>query len=55
MARGSGVTTSDVNQLLERFAGAQKMMRQMSRGGGMPGMPGMGNLPGMGGKKGAGG
>ena len=51
IARGSGVTTSDVNQLLERFAGAQKMMRQMSRGGGMPGMPGMGNLPGMGGKK----
>ncbi|MFF3064515.1 signal recognition particle protein [Oerskovia sp. NPDC057915] len=51
IARGSGVTTSDVNQLLDRFAGAQKMMRQMSRGGGMPGMPGMGNLPGMGGKK----
>jgi len=51
IARGSGVTTSDVNQLLERFAGAQKMMRQMSRGGGMPGMPGMGSLPGMGGKK----
>jgi signal recognition particle subunit SRP54 len=51
IARGSGVTTSDVNQLLDRFAGAQKMMRQMSRGGGVPGMPGMGNLPGMGGKK----
>jgi signal recognition particle subunit SRP54 len=41
-----------VNQLLERFDGAQKMMRQMAKGGGMPGMPpGMGNLPGMGGKK----
>ncbi|WP_265523235.1 signal recognition particle protein [Oerskovia flava] len=55
IARGSGVRTSDVNQLLERFAGAQKMMRQMGRGGGMPGMPGMpgmGGLPGgMGGKK----
>jgi len=51
IAKGSGVTTTDVNQLLERFAGAQKMMKQMSRGGGMPGMPGMGNLPGMGGKK----
>ena len=50
IAKGSGVTTTDVNQLLERFAGAQKMMRQMARGGGM-GMPGMGNLPGMGGKK----
>jgi signal recognition particle subunit SRP54 len=51
IAKGSGVTTTDVNQLLDRFAGAQKMMKQMSRGGGMPGMPGMGNLPGMGGKK----
>lgn len=51
IARGSGRTTADVNQLLERFAGAQKMMRQMGKGGGMPGMPGMGNLPGMGGKK----
>ncbi|MBI9115568.1 signal recognition particle protein [Sanguibacter suaedae] len=50
IARGSGVTTTDVNQLLERFAGAQKMMRQMARGGGMA-VPGMGNLPGMGGKK----
>src|SRR5690606_36954173 len=52
IARGSGTTSTDVNQLLERFAGAQKMMKQMARGGGgMPGMPGMGNLPGMGGKK----
>ncbi|WP_182113555.1 MULTISPECIES: signal recognition particle protein [unclassified Actinotalea] len=50
IARGSGTTTTDVNQLLERFAGAQKMMKQMARGGGMP-VPGMGNLPGMGGKK----
>ncbi|SDC67523.1 signal recognition particle subunit FFH/SRP54 (srp54) [Sanguibacter gelidistatuariae] len=50
IAKGSGVTTTEVNQLLDRFVGAQKMMRQMSRGGGMA-MPGMGNLPGMGGKK----
>ena len=50
IARGSGTTTTDVNQLLERFAGAQKMMKQMAKSGGM-GMPGMGNLPGMGGKK----
>ncbi|WP_019137548.1 signal recognition particle protein [Cellulomonas massiliensis] len=50
IARGSGTTTTDVNQLLDRFDGAQKMMRQMAKGGGM-GMPGMGNLPGMGGKK----
>src|SRR5690606_3484425 len=51
IARGSGTTTADVNQLLERFSGAQKMMKQMARGGGVPGMPGMGALPGMGGKK----
>lgn len=40
IAKGSGVRTSDVNQLLERFTQAQKMMRQMGKGGGMPGMPG---------------
>ncbi|TQL04564.1 signal recognition particle protein [Cellulomonas sp. SLBN-39] len=52
IARGSGTTTSEINQLLERFDGAKKMMRQMAKGGGMPGgVPGMGNLPGMGGKK----
>jgi len=50
IARGSGTSPSDVNQLLERFTAAQKMMKQMARGGGM-GLPGMGNLPGMGGKK----
>lgn len=48
IAKGSGRTATDVNQLLERFDGAQKMMRQMARQGGVPGM---GNLPGMGGKK----
>jgi signal recognition particle subunit SRP54 len=46
IANGSGVQVSDVNQLIERFAEAQKMMRQLRRGG-MPGMPGMGG----GGKK----
>jgi len=55
IARGSGQTTTAVNQLLERFTQAQKMMRQMSKGGGMPGMPGgMPGIPGMpggGGKK----
>ncbi|WP_029289360.1 signal recognition particle protein [Cellulomonas sp. HZM] len=52
IAAGSGTTPTDVNQLLDRFDGAQKMMKQMAKGGGMPGgMPGMGNLPGMGGKK----
>jgi signal recognition particle subunit SRP54 len=38
IARGSGVTVMDVNQLLNRFADAQKMMKQM---GGMMGLPGM--------------
>jgi len=54
IARGAGTTTTAVNQLLERFDQAQKMMRQMNRGGGMPAMPGMpGGMPGMpgGGKK----
>lgn len=51
IARGSGTTPTDINQLVERFDNAQKVMRQMAKGGGMPGMPGMGNLPGMGGKK----
>ncbi len=48
IARGAGVEVSAVNQLVERFIEAQKMMRQMRAGGGMPGMPGM---PGMGGGK----
>jgi signal recognition particle subunit SRP54 len=47
IAAGSGTTPQDVNQLLDRFDQAQKMMRQMAKGGGMPGL---GNLPG-GGKK----
>ncbi|MGO0577195.1 signal recognition particle protein [Ornithinimicrobium panacihumi] len=46
IARGSGVSVGEVNQLLERFGEAQKMMRQLKKGGGIPGMPGM---PGMGG------
>jgi signal recognition particle subunit SRP54 len=48
IARGSGTQVSDVNQLMERFGEAQKMMRQLRQGGGMPGMPGM---PGVGGGK----
>ena len=46
IAKGSGVTVNDVNQLLERFGEAQKVMKSLARGGGIPGMPG---LPGMGG------
>jgi signal recognition particle subunit SRP54 len=37
IARGAGVTVTDVNQLVDRFGEARKMMKQM---GGMPGMPG---------------
>jgi len=50
IASGSGRTVTDVNQLVDRFADAQKMMRQMSKGGmkGMPGMPGMPGPGGMG-------
>ncbi len=46
IAKGSGVSTSEVNQLLERFGDAQKMMKQLAKGGGVPGMPGMGPGPG---------
>ncbi|MGA8978461.1 MAG: signal recognition particle protein [Pedococcus sp.] len=46
IAKGSGVEVSEVNGLLERFTEAQKMMKQLARGGGIPGMPG---IPGMGG------
>ena len=53
VARGSGVTVSEVNSLLERFGQAQKMMRSLRRGGGT-GIPGMPAIPGMGGgRKGA--
>lgn len=45
IAAGSGVTVADVNQLVERFFEAKKMMGKMANQfgmGGMPGMPGMG-------------
>ncbi|MFC7596873.1 signal recognition particle protein [Terrabacter sp. GCM10028922] len=50
IAKGSGVTVTDVNQLLERFGQAQKMMKSLARGGGggLPGMPGMPGIPGTG-------
>jgi signal recognition particle subunit SRP54 len=51
IARGSGRSTSEVNQLIDRFLEARKMMESMARGGGMPGMPG---VPGMAGKRGKG-
>ncbi len=51
IARGSGRQVSDVNQLVDRFFEARKMMMAMAKGGGMPGMPGMPGLPGAGGKR----
>ena len=50
IAKGAGVHVSEINSLLERFTQAQKMMKKMAGGGGMPaGMPGMppGGMPGM--------
>ena len=47
IAKGSGVTVTDVNQLLERFGQAQKMMKSLARGGG-GGLPGMPGIPGAG-------
>ncbi len=35
IARGSGRAVSEVNNLVDRFTGAQKMMRQMQKGGGV--------------------
>jgi signal recognition particle subunit SRP54 len=45
IANGSGMTTSDVNQLLKDFEGARKMMRSMLGGKRLPGM----KVPGLGG------
>ncbi|MET1042954.1 MAG: signal recognition particle protein [Microbacteriaceae bacterium] len=45
IARGSGMTVTDVNQLVNRFEQAAKMMKTVARGG-MPQMPGMGPMPG---------
>lgn len=55
IARGSGVTVSEVNLLMERFGQAQKLMKRMAGGKGMPGMPGMQGMPGMPGMGGPGG
>ncbi|RYB95399.1 signal recognition particle protein [Nocardioides oleivorans] len=51
IAKGSGRQVSDVNQLVDRFFEARKMMESMARGGGVPGMPGMPGMPGLGGGK----
>ncbi|QNN52128.1 signal recognition particle protein [Nocardioides mesophilus] len=51
ISKGSGTQVSDVNQLVDRFFEARKMMMSMAKGGGIPGMPGMPGM-GMGGKRG---
>ncbi len=48
IAKGAGRSVSDVNQLVDRFFEARKMMLAMAGGGSMPGLPGM---PGMSGKR----
>ena len=48
IAKGSGVTVTEVNSLVNRFEQAAKMMKGVARGN-MPQMPGMPAMPGMGG------
>src|ERR1700712_4143947 len=50
IARGSGMTVTDVNQLVQRFDQAAKMMRTVARGG-VPQIPGMGPVGYGGGRK----
>lgn len=45
IARGSGTTVTEVNQLVTRFEQAAKMMKTMAKGG-VPQIPGMGPIPG---------
>ena len=47
IAKGSGMTVTDVNSLVQRFEQAAKMMKTVARGG-VPQIPGMGPMPGMG-------
>ncbi|MEY4000505.1 MAG: hypothetical protein RLZZ626_860 [Actinomycetota bacterium] len=48
IAKGSGVTVTEVNSLVNRFEQAAKMMKGVAKGN-MPQMPGMPAMPGMGG------
>ena len=52
IAKGSGTTVQDVNQLLKNFGQMQKMLKKMGKqqakgGGGMPGMDGLSGMPGL--------
>jgi signal recognition particle subunit SRP54 len=48
IASGSGTSPAEINQLLNQFRQMQTLMRQLGRGGGLPGMPrgGLGALGG---------
>jgi signal recognition particle subunit SRP54 len=48
IAKGAGMTVTDVNSLVARFDQAAKMMKTVAKGG-VPQIPGMGPIPGMGG------
>lgn len=41
IARGSGTSVQEINQLLSQFKQMQKMMKRFGKGGGFPGIPGM--------------
>lgn len=45
IAKGSGTTVTEVNQLVVRFDQAAKMMKTVAKGG-VPNIPGMGPVPG---------
>jgi len=45
IAKGAGMTVTDVNQLVQRFEQAAKVMKTVARGG-TPQIPGMGPIPG---------
>jgi signal recognition particle subunit SRP54 len=45
IAKGAGRQVSEVNNLVDRFTQAQKVMKQMRNGGGLPNIPGMGGAP----------
>ncbi|TDW31214.1 signal recognition particle protein [Cryobacterium psychrophilum] len=47
IAKGSGSTVTEVNQLVQRFEQAAKMMKTVAKGG-TPNIPGMGPIPGAG-------
>ncbi len=51
IAQGSGRQVSDVNQLVDRFFEARKMMMSFAKGGGMPGLPGMPGMAAAGGRR----